>query len=299
MKVSRAQTVTTGSKNAVNSTGSSGDRKDLVKSFVVAAIVSAVSFHIVYTFLRKPAAVNISFASLFIISCWSCYVSIKKIVPDPYHGVNHLKWVFIISAIALFFFSIVFEIYSEFIIYLAFYCFVLSLISYFGGTRLVAAMVVPIGVLMLILPFFDVFFSFISFPMRLLSTKTTVLVLSFFGMDISSVGAVITVGARKVAITAACSGLVLLETLIWIAWLVVRKVHKSFFDKTAHYLMIIPVVILANTLRLTITVILFSIFGEGVLTSPVHIWLGSLMIVFASVMFYFAGYFFPKGADNA
>ncbi|MCP4176804.1 MAG: exosortase/archaeosortase family protein [bacterium] len=271
--------------------------RDKAKSFIlycIFSIISALGLYILY----RNSNLEISPICLLLISL---FCGIKAIIinnPSPYSGINYGKWFTLYLGFAILFLAIVFNLYSDWIFQLSIFFIALSVIAYFGGQRIMVKLILPLAVLLLLLPFYQHFYYWFSYPLRLISTKLTVATLSVFGMNISAETTVISVGSKKVAITAACSGLVLLETLTWIGWLIVIFLHKLLLNKFFHFLMIVPIVFISNTIRLIILVLLFSKYGEIVIISPLHMWLGYLMVLLASLIFYYCKYLFNTGLVN-
>ena len=236
--------------------------------------------------------VLLSTVSLVLISSCCCFSPLLKNKLEPHNFINFEKWVFLYSGILLLFFSIFYGHQSNWVIYFSVFFCISSLISYFAGRAIFVKTLVPIAVLIIILPLYQHIIFWVSLPIRLVCTKLTVGVLTVLGMNISSESTVISVGTGKVAITSACSGIVLLEMMVWIGWIIVLLLYKSYWKRILHFTLTIPVVLLTNTLRLCTLVFLFSIYGEVVIISPIHIWAGYVMVVIATVIFYHCKFLF-------
>ena len=77
-----------------------------------------------------------------------------------------------------------------------------------------------------------------------------------------------------------------------IANIAVQLLHKKTLWKFLHFAFIIPAIIVGNSLRIILTVILFHIWGGCILLGTWHIVLGYVQIVFAILIFLVFGKIF-------
>jgi exosortase/archaeosortase family protein len=70
-------------------------------------------------------------------------------------------------------------------------------------------------------------------------------------------------------------------------------VHKRLICRVSHWLLLLPLVILFNALRLIITLIIYSNWGEVALSDTVHSVLGYLMVIAVAVTFYLCSSLIP------
>ncbi len=259
-------------------------------------IIGIIATSFVIMFFQSN--ITISTAPLLLISTWCCLETVIKNKLNPHGYLNIEKWACLFLGIALIFFSILFGTESNWILSVSLFFCLISVISYLAGRRIFAKTLIPIAVLVILLPQYEYIYYWLGLPIRLICTKLTVIILSVFGMNITSDATVLSLGNDKLAITAACSGLVLLEMMTWIGWLVVLFLYKTFWKKVIHYIMIFPIVLFTNTIRLCILASLFSFYGEAAIVSPIHIWTGYAMVVFASIIFYYCKYFVKDNTTN-
>ncbi len=234
----------------------------------------------------------ISTILLALISIWCCFAAVLKNKIKPHNFKNIEKWVLLYFGILTLFISIMYSYQSNWVIYFSIFFCITSLISYIAGRTILVKTAIPIAVLILLLPLYQNIFYWISLPIRLICTNLTVSILSILGMNITSDSTVISVGTGKVAITTACSGIVLLEMMVWIGWIIVLLLYNSYWKRVLHFILIIPIVLLTNTIRLCLLVLLFSIYGEVVIISPIHLWAGYIMIILAAAIFFHCRFFF-------
>jgi exosortase len=275
----------------------SKNEREYLKSILLFFIFTVVSLFTLKD-LHNNSSFQLSPIILLFISYFSFLFMIKKYNPTPYIQKKYEKWLTLYGAILLLFIVLYYNFYREYIVQLSLFLAILSLVSYLGGRKIFLKTILPLAILLFLLPYYQQVYYWLSYPIRLICTKLTVIFLSVFGFNITSTATVISIGSKKVAITAACSGLILLETLSWIGWLIVIHLHESTLKKLFHFLLILPIVFISNTLRLIILVVLYNYFGEIIIISPIHCWLGYFMIVLASYLLYLCKYFFDKESTN-
>ena len=105
-------------------------------------------------------------------------------------------------------------------------------------------------------------------------------------------GTTLTLPEVNIAITDACSGINQLDAFILIAFITVEILHKKLYWKLLHFAFIIPAVIVGNSLRIVLTVLLYNWWGEVVLQNLWHTALGYVQIVLALVIFIAVGKIF-------
>ena len=95
-----------------------------------------------------------------------------------------------------------------------------------------------------------------------------------------------------IAITDACSGINQLDAFILIAFIAVEMLHKEIFWKILHFAFVIPALIIGNSLRIVITVLLYKICGDVILENFWHVTLGYVQIILALLLFFAVGKLF-------
>ena len=79
--------------------------------------------------------------------------------------------------------------------------------------------------------------------------------------------------------TSACSGIELLEAMLLLGWIVVRLEHKRYLTRLVHYLTLLPIIILCNTLRLVFVIGLSCFIGDRAFDNTLHVWLGYAVVI--------------------
>jgi exosortase/archaeosortase family protein len=105
-------------------------------------------------------------------------------------------------------------------------------------------------------------------------------------VDITCDATILRLGTEKIAVTAACSGIAQLEAMFFIAWIITVVVHKRLICRISHWLLLLPIVILLNSLRLTITLLLYLVIGKAAFSEVLHITLGYVMVILVVIIFW-------------
>ena len=125
------------------------------------------------------------------------------------------------------------------------------------------------------------------------------LILKLFGIGAVYSGTSLSLPGLNIAITDACSGINQLDAFILIAFIAVRILHKGLLWKILHFAFIMPAIIIGNSLRIVITVLLYRWFGESVLADTWHIALGYVQIVLALIIFLLIGKIFQIASTKS
>ncbi len=99
-------------------------------------------------------------------------------------------------------------------------------------------------------------------PLQSWATKSAVFCLETAGYDVVREGNIIHIGQSSVAVAEACNGLRMVTAFFVISGLVVLLVKRTWWEKLIVLVSSLPIALLCNTIRLTITAIAFT-FLEG------------------------------------
>lgn len=130
----------------------------------------------------------------------------------------------------------------------------------------------------------------LSYPLRLMATALSVRMLRLFGYPVFAERTLITLGEdRAIAVTDACGGIDQLFALIIVGFAFARIMQSSWPWQLFHWATILPSLVLANTVRLLLTVMLLDKFGPVVLENACHRALGWAQTVFSVFLLWLFG----------
>jgi exosortase len=181
---------------------------------------------------------------------------------------------------------------------LAFSVLIWAFVLYFSGTLMAAICVVPTLWCCVFMPYHEEFMLMLSYPLRLSATMLSAGLLKLCGIGVVYSGTSLTLPGLDIAITDACSGINQLDAFILIAFIAVHILHKKTGWKIMHLAFIIPAIILGNSLRIVMTVLLYRAVGETVLQNNWHVALGYVQIVLAVLIFLAVGRIFTANTGE-
>jgi len=131
-----------------------------------------------------------------------------------------------------------------------------------GGTALVRELMFPLLLLPFMIPIPAIVYNQITFPLQLFASQVAEFTLGLFGIPVLRDGNVLELASQKLSVVEACSGIRSLLSLTFLS-----LVYAYFFDKDVWMrwvllVLTIPIAILANSGRVTITGILSEINPE-------------------------------------
>lgn len=171
----------------------------------------------------------------------------------------------------------------------AFSLLIFAFVLYFSGTMLAASCIVPALWCCVFMPYHEEIMLLLSFPLRLTATILSSIMLNLCGIKVIHSGTSLTLPGIDIAITDACSGINQLDAFILLAFVAVQILHKNQLWKYLHFAFIVPMIIIGNSMRIVLTVLLYRIFGETVFENTWHTVLGYSQIIFALLLFFAVG----------
>ena len=167
----------------------------------------------------------------------------------------------------------------------AFSLLICALVLYFSGRLMAVICIAPALWCCVFMPYHEEFMLLLSYPLRLNATVLSAGILKICGVDVVYSGTSLALPGLNIAITDACSGINQLDAFILIAFIAVEILHRKLFWQCLHFAFIIPSVIIGNSLRIVLTVLLYKLVGEVVLENTWHIALGYVQIILALLLF--------------
>ena len=176
----------------------------------------------------------------------------------------------------------------------AFFLLALGAVTLFCGVQAMLWGAVPLFGCFLVVPFREPIVLYLSYPFRMVSTVLSVGFLQMFGMKIENDMTTIRIEGLDIAITDACSGIQQFEAMILVAFWLVMVWRRPFIWRCVHYAFLVPSIILANAVRIILTIVLFKVGFAAVLNNTWHEGLGYAQVVLAVALFFLVGCLLPE-----
>ncbi len=138
----------------------------------------------------------------------------------------------------------------------------LGLLLVIGGTALVRELAFPLLLLPFMIPIPALIYNQITFPLQLLASRIAEGALGLFGIPVLRDGNILELASQKLSVAEACSGIRSLLSLTFLS-----LVYAYFFDQRVWMrwvllILTVPIAILANSGRVTITGMLSEVNPE-------------------------------------
>ena len=169
---------------------------------------------------------------------------------------------------------------------------------YLSGRIIAASGVLPAMWSCVFMPYHEEFMLLLSYPLRLSATVLSAGLLNLCGCGVIYSGTSLALPGVNIAITDACSGINQLDSFILIAFIAVQLMHRQTGWKVLHFAFIMPSIIIGNSLRIFLTVMLYKMWGEAVLQNSWHVALGYVQIILALAVFLTIGKIFLIPVDK-
>jgi exosortase len=141
--------------------------------------------------------------------------------------------------------------------------------------------------LFLMLPLPNSFEEQITLPLQNWATVSAVFCLETAGFSVIQEGNVININGTLVAVAEACNGLRMLTAFVVVSGLVTLVTHRKWWEKAIILISSIPIALICNTLRLTITAYFFTILDTETWEQRFHDFGGFAMMPIALLMIVF------------
>ncbi|MBN2133430.1 MAG: exosortase [Sedimentisphaerales bacterium] len=136
---------------------------------------------------------------------------------------------------------------------------VAALVLLLLGWRFLAKLAPVLLFLCLMLPWPHRVQAAVSLPLQRYATDSAVFCLELLGYGVVQDGNVIRIGETSVAVAEACNGLRMVTAFLVITGLVVLLARRAWWEKLIVLISSLPIALLCNTIRLTVTAIAFTI----------------------------------------
>lgn len=156
-------------------------------------------------------------------------------------------------------------------LFLARTAFVISLIGvvlFLGGTAVLRILAFPLFLLFFMVPIPAIIYNQITFKFQLVASRLAELALSWLGVPVLREGNILDLASQRLSVVEACSGIRSLLTLSFLALVYAYFFDRKVWMRAALLVLTVPIAILANAGRVTITGLLSEVnpeLAEGVL----------------------------------
>ena len=168
-----------------------------------------------------------------------------------------------------------------------------------SGWRLALRCLCPLLLMLVVAWRQEYLYMTMSLPMSRICASFAGWVIRGFGVEVVVDKAAILVGEELVAVTAACSGVELLEVSLLLGWFVIRRHPAPAWMQAAHYVMLLPFVIVCNTLRLVGGILLYLRIGISAFQDPWHTLFGYMVLVAVLLMMLLTGWLLYGGESGS
>lgn len=161
---------------------------------------------------------------------------------------------------------------------------IISLILYFGGKDWLKQMTFPLLLLLLAIPIPLLIFNRIAFPLQLIASDYAARVINLIGIPAFREGNVIELAQMKLEVVEACSGIRSLMSLTTLAVTYAYFTEARWWRRVALVACVIPIAIVTNAARVTMTGIMAHYRGEEAAQGFQHAFSGWLMFIVAMIL---------------
>lgn len=162
----------------------------------------------------------------------------------------------------------------------------LGLLWYLAGRKLTKNLTYPVLYLLFMIPFPAIVWDRIAFPMKLLASYLAVRTIGLMGISVLREGNIIYLPNTTLEVADACSGLRSLMSLLALSAAFVFFSHNTKPRKLLLLFSAVPIAILTNIIRLTLTAALAGKYGEEIAQGFMHQFSGWLVFLLGLAMLF-------------
>jgi exosortase D (VPLPA-CTERM-specific) len=164
-----------------------------------------------------------------------------------------------------------------FTMYISFWLIMVGLCLLHLGWQKLKAIGFALLFMMTMFPVPDFINTRLMLKLRLISSKLGVVIIKLFGLPVTRDGNIIDLGFTKLQVVDACSGLHSLISLVVLCLLIIYFFKDHIWKRIVLLISSIPLAIVTNSLRISLTAILYKHFGMGVAEGFFHKFSGLLI----------------------
>ena len=184
--------------------------------------------------------------------------------------------------------TVIFGVYGAelFLSRISFLILTSGLVWTFFGSAMLKALRFPLLILLLAIPFPDIVFNQITFPLQLLASETATGVLRLVGVPVLHEGNIIELPVMKLEVAEACSGIRSLMSLFTLAVFYGYFLERTALRRVILALASIPIAVVANSARIVGTGLCVQYWDPDKALGFFHEFSGWVMFVISLVCLY-------------
>jgi exosortase len=166
-------------------------------------------------------------------------------------------------------------------------------VLYLCGWELFKKVAFPLGLLVFMIPIPNIIYNQITFPLQLFASSVAEHVLTFLGTPVLRTGNILELPSQRLSVVEACSGIRSLLALTFLSLTYAALFDPRKWMRVALLLVTVPIAILSNATRVTLTGILSEINPE-LASGLFHTMEGTVMYAISLVLLFLAHQFLSK-----
>lgn len=172
-----------------------------------------------------------------------------------------------------------------------------GLVLLFYGKKILRAVTPALAFLVFMIPIPYILYDTVSFPLKLLTSYCAAVSLDALSIPVLREGNLVHLAGTTLEVADACSGIRSLSSLFALGAVFAFIVLKQYWKRALVILLVVPVAVAANTVRVVVTGILAHLFGGPVAEGFFHEYAG-LVIFLVSLMLLMGLCLMIRGSDE-